>query len=327
MMPSSALAQQQQALLALLFSSPGSARNAALQDLATCGGPALGSSIARAQGSTSAATSASTPTPTLHAQRGLQVYWSNAQALAERSLAQAYPVVQQLLGGDSFAALAQALWHSCPPVRGDLACWGGDLADFVAKDPQLAAEPYLGDLARLEWALHQVANAQDCTAEPASFALLSSQDPTQGPENLFLKLAPGLTVLASAWPVVAIHAAHAAADDRANGPANALADPSADTSDGRAAQVIALQQAGAWVQARVAQTAVVWRMGHTPCVREALPGEPEFLAAVGAGASLGAALELAAQLNLAQWLPLAVQTGLVWGVAAQSAPQQRCGIT
>ena len=307
MMPSSALAQQQQALLALLFSSAGSsARNTALQDLAACGSPALGLGTM--------------PPHAPHAQRGLQAYWANAQALAERSLAQAYPVVQQLLGGDSFAALAQALWHSCPPVRGDLACWGGDLADFVAQDPQLAAEPYLSDLARLEWALHQVANAQDCTADPASFALLSSQDPAQGPEHLFLQLAPGVAVLASAWPVVAIHAAHAAADVLANAPANALADPSADTSDGGAAQANALQQAGAWVQARVAQTAVVWRKGPTPCVREAMPGEPDFLAAVGAGASLGAALALAARLDLAQWLPVAVQTGLVWGVAARPAP-------
>ena len=293
MTPSTVLAQQQQALLAVLFSSAGGDRNAALQNLAACGGPVLGPG----------ATQASAP----QAQRGLQAYLSNAQALAERSLATAYPVVQQLLGSGSFAALAQALWHSGPPAQGDLARWGGDLAHFVAQDPQLAAEPYLSDLARLEWALHQAATAQDSTADPGSFALLSSQDPAHGPEHLFLQLAPGLAVLASPWPIVAIHAAHAAA--------SALDDHHAVN----AAQADALRQAGALVQAHVAQAAVVWRKGHAPCVREALPGEPEFLAATASGAALGAALESAftAQFDLAQWLPMAVQTGLMWGVAAR----------
>lgn len=298
MTPTTALAQQQQALLAVLFSSAGPARSAALQNLAACEGPAL------------ALTPASAPLPAAQAQRGLQAYLSNGQALAERSLASAYPVVQQLLGGESFATLAQALWHNCPPVQGDLARWGADLAHFVAQAPQLADEPYLSDLAWLEWALHQAATAQDSSADPGSFALLSSQDPALSPEHLFLRLAPGVAVLASPWPIVTIHAAH-------SGPAAASAPD--DQHAAVAAQADVLQQAGALVQARVAQTAVVWRKGHAPCVREALPGEPEFLAATGAGASLGAALESAftSPFDLAQWLPMAVQTGLMWGVEAR----------
>ena len=60
--------------------------------------------------------------------RGLKAYQSNGHALAERALRAAYPVVTQLLGDESFADLARALWHAQPPVRGDIACWGESLA-------------------------------------------------------------------------------------------------------------------------------------------------------------------------------------------------------
>ena len=298
-----ALAQQQQALLALLFSSAGVARNIALKDLAACGGPDFATHKGQELQSTQ------TPSKRINPwQRGLQAYLSNGQALAERSLATAYPVVHQLLGNESFADLAHALWQACPPTRGDMAHWGGELAQFVAQDVQLAEEPYLADLARLEWALHQAATAQDSSADPASFALFSSQNPAHSPEHLFLQLAPGLVVLPSPWPVVAIRAAHVGLEAAQSDSATEVA------------QVNALQQAGAMVRARVAQTALVWRKGHAPCVREALPGEPEFLAATQAGSALGAALEASqtAQFDLAQWLPMAVRTGLLWGVEAHS---------
>ena len=41
--------------------------------------------------------------------RGLKAYKANAQALAQRALGAAYPVVARLLGDESFAALASAL--------------------------------------------------------------------------------------------------------------------------------------------------------------------------------------------------------------------------
>ncbi|MGH6626932.1 MAG: HvfC/BufC family peptide modification chaperone, partial [Burkholderiaceae bacterium] len=86
--------------------------------------------------------------------RGLNAYQANGHAVAGCSLRAAYPVLAQLLGEDSFEALACALWHARPPARGDLALWGEDLASFVAASAQLADEPYLADVARVEWALH-----------------------------------------------------------------------------------------------------------------------------------------------------------------------------
>ncbi|APW45233.1 putative DNA-binding domain-containing protein [Rhodoferax antarcticus] len=56
--------------------------------------------------------------------RGLKVYQANGHALAQRALQAAYPVLAQLLGSESFAALAQDFWHQQPPQRGDIGQWG-----------------------------------------------------------------------------------------------------------------------------------------------------------------------------------------------------------
>lgn len=217
--------------------------------------------------------------------RGLKAYQMNARALAERVLQSAYPVLAQLLGDESFAALARAFWHASPPVKGDLAQWGGVLADFVHASEQLADEPYLPDVARVEWAMHASAGRADRAADPATFQWLMTGDP----ERLRLVLAPGCQVVCSLWPVVSIITAHLADSPVFDGVSRKLND-------------------------RTAEDAVVWRMGHQPRVREALSGEAGLLAALRIGGSLDTALQSAPGLDFNAWLPLAVQTGLLLAV-------------
>ena len=220
--------------------------------------------------------------------RGLKAYQANGHALAERALRAAYPVVAQLLGDESFADLARALWHAQPPVRGDIACWGDALGAFVQASVQLQDEPYLADVARAEWALHQCAGAPDQPSDLTTLALLTTHDPAQ----LCLVLAPGCTVVRSAWPIASILGAHLGAS------------PS-------------LEEAGAQLRAGLAQDAVVWRAGLRPRVRLTLAGEAGVLQALLAGDSLAQALETpagASTLDFGQWLPMAVQSGLVLAV-------------
>jgi len=219
--------------------------------------------------------------------RGLKAYQTNGHMLAERALLAAYPVLAQLLGGESFADLARALWHAHPPTRGDVAHWGGDLANLVESSAQLQDEPYLADVARAEWALHRCAGAPDASADLSTLALLTREDPDQ----LTLALAPGCTVLRSAWPVAAILGAH---------------------RDGKPG----LAQAGAMLREGVAQDVLVWRAGWRPEARAAVAGEGDLVEALLEGASLGQALERAPALDFGQWLPLAVQTGLVLTVVS-----------
>jgi len=254
----STLAQQQQALVDALFAWPA---DEAMRRLNThCTG--VGS----------------------QAQRGILAYQANGHALAERALQSAYPVVAQMLGAESFADLARALWHRHPPVRGDVAQWGGDLADFIAQSDQLQDEPFMPDVALAEWLLHRSSTARDQEADLASLALLTTEDPA----TLGLLLAPGTGCIRSAWPIASIWLAH--------------------TEGAPSFAEVATE-----LRTRTAQDAVVWRQGLQPRLRLALPGEYAVLSALQAGTALEPAVAQASELDFTQWLPLAVQTGLVLG--------------
>jgi hypothetical protein len=222
--------------------------------------------------------------------RGIKAYKANGHALARNALQAAYPVVEQLLGDESFADLGHALWHAQPPVSGDIAQWGEGLAGFLQGSAQLQDEPYLTDVARIEWSLHRCAGALDAEPDLSTLALLT----TQAPEQLYICLAPGCTVVRSAWPVASIVGAHL---------------------DGSPS----LAEAGAQLRRGEAQDAIVWRAGLRPRVRLALAGEADGLAVLLAGGSLAAALDAAPELDFTQWLPLAVQSGLVLAVHASDA--------
>lgn len=217
--------------------------------------------------------------------RGLMAYQANGHALAVRALAASHPVLEQLLGPESFAALARAFWHAQPPLKGDVSQWGDVLPGFLAGSPQLQDEPYLADVARVEWALHRCASAADAHADTATFQRLLADDPAQ----LTLVLAPGCALVRSSWPVASIMTAH---------------------QDGNPT----FEEVGQRLRAGVAETALIWRAGMHARVRLARPGEAELIVALLAGQSLGAALEGAADLDFTAWLPMAVQTGLLLAV-------------
>ena len=136
--------------------------------------------------------------------RGLQAYRANAGALAERALGAAFPTVAQLVGDESFAALARALWQAQPPQRGDIADWGAALPDFITAAPQLADEPYLADVARLDWAVHWAEQAADGSGTVEGLPHLAEGDPA----TLWLRLADGVAFVASPHPVASIWQAH-----------------------------------------------------------------------------------------------------------------------
>jgi hypothetical protein len=215
--------------------------------------------------------------------RGLVAYRSNAHELAPRALAGAYPVVAQLLGEDNFKPLANALWRSTPPSRGDLAQWGGGLADLIESLPDLRdEEPYLADVARAEWLLHEAATAPDGALDAASFQLLAQHDPAA----LTLVLCPGAAVLSSAYPVVSVINAHVQ-------------------------QEPSLEKAGQRLRDAMAESALVWREGAKPQLRECAPGESVFVGALLNRQSLADALQVAPELDLNGWLVTAARSGLL----------------
>lgn len=224
-----------------------------------------------------------------HPQRGLKVYRANGHMLAECALRAAYPVMAQLLGSESFADLARAFWHANPPLRGDVTQWGIELPDFVHASTQLQDEPYLADVARAEWALHCCALAADQASDLSTLAMLTHRNP----QTLSLKLGPGLALFASAWPLASIMLAHLEG-------------------------IPSLAEVGLLLRKQTPQDVVIWRDGLQPRLRLALPGELRLLHAMLSGVALETALDAAIALDFSQWLPLAVESGLVLGAYAIS---------
>ena len=221
--------------------------------------------------------------------RGLKAYQSNGHMLAQRALTAAYPVVGQLLGDESFAHLARALWHAHPPQWGDLAQWGGHLPTFVADSPQLQDVPFLADVARAEWALHAMATVADVRAEPESLALLTTEDP----ERLGVLLAAGSCVVRSEWPIASLLGAHLEG-------------------------VPSFDALGHALRHFEAEDVVLWRQHFRPMHRRAVDGEAVFLHLLQKGLGLAQALDQSPQLDFAQWFPAAVSSELVLGVFLQN---------
>jgi hypothetical protein len=216
------------------------------------------------------------------AARGLSAYRSNGAALAARSLAAAFPTVAQLVGEDSFEALAAAFWHAHPPVRGDLAQHGATLPAFIAADAQLADVPWLADSARLDWAVHRAEASADAEEPPAGLERLGTDDP----DTLCLCLRPGVALVASRWPVATLWQAHrSTADDRFQAVREALA-------EGRG------------------EAALVWREGWRAQVAPLPAADAAFTQALLAGQPLLPALDAAgADFAFEPWLLDALRHG------------------
>ena len=232
--------------------------------------------------------------------QGLDAYRGNAAAIAERTLAAAFPTVQQLVGEPSFAQLARAFWLRQPPCRGDLAHYGDGLPEWIADDTQLASEPYLADVARVDWAVHAIEHAADVPVPPQDLSLLAQLDPSQ----LALRLRPGLAVVVSRWPVATIWQAHRSSE---------------------ADRFAPVREAFASVRA---ETALVARPQWRATVSAIDPAAAQFIVALQDGASLTRALDAGgATFQFEPWLHDAVRRQWLQAVeplADTSAGGTRC---
>ncbi len=219
--------------------------------------------------------------------RGLQAYRANADASATRALATAFPTVQALVGEADFEHLAREFWRAAPPLRGDLGEWGDTFAAWLAAHPQFADGPYIGDCARLDWALHRCERAADNTLDADSIARLGDTDSAR----LAMQLAPGVALVESAWPIVMILDAHRGGDDAAFAAAR---------------DAISEQRGEAALVARQGwrATAIAIDAGSAAWTRRLLAGDDLAGALAAAGE----------QFDFSAWLTTAIQAAWVKGI-------------
>jgi len=178
-----------------------------------------------------------------------------------------YPALKRALGESAFRGLAESYVRALPSQSPSLRDLGARLPAFLAAHEAAselrASAPWAADLARLELAVTDAFDAAD------ALSLARSDLAAIAPEHwgeLALALMPGTQLLAFAWPVRALRAAHDADQPLA-----------LDALSPRAEHVL------------------VWRCEERVLHREVDASEAELLARLESGARFGELCALAAE--------------------------------
>lgn len=139
--------------------------------------------------------------PSEIAQR-FKVYRNNVVHSLTRALAARFPVVEQLVGTAFFNAMARVYIASAPPENPVLLHWGDSFAAFLDQFDPVAHLPFLGDVARLEYARGCACHAADATPMAADELAVADL------ETLRLSLHPSVSLLRCATPAVQIWLSH-----------------------------------------------------------------------------------------------------------------------
>lgn len=128
----------------------------------------------------------------------LQVHRHHVRHSLAAALASTFPTVQAIVGEPFFRSMAEAFVLNDSPNQPVLAEYGAGLPAFIAGYGPAASLPYLGDMARLDWALNLAFH------EPVSGTLAAEDLAGMPPERLLdlrLALAAGTTVIRSPYPI------------------------------------------------------------------------------------------------------------------------------
>ena len=134
-------------------------------------------------------------------QRRFSVYRNNVVASLIAALSTRFPVVQQLVGVEFFRDMARAYVAHDPPRSPILLCYGDTFADFIDAFVPAAPIPYLGDVARIEWARGAAYHAADIQPVGTdAFAAL----PLDRLDHVRVRLHPSVSIVRSLHPAVSI---------------------------------------------------------------------------------------------------------------------------
>lgn len=192
--------------------------------------------------------------------RRFAIYRNNVAHGVIEALAASFPAVQALVGEEFFAGAALAYHADEPPCSPLLFEYGGGFAGHLDGFAPAASVPYLGDVARLEWARLQAHHAGD--AAPVTIAELGAIAPSALADTR-LVLHPSAAILTSSWPIYALWAA--------------------STGVGEAQDVDLAR----------AEAVLIHRPEFDVEIRHLAPGSATFLAALSRGESLGSAADAA----------------------------------
>ena len=133
------------------------------------------------------------------------LYRGNLVGTWNKTLAAAYPVLQELVGEEFFGGLTRAYGKAFPSDNGDLNLFGAHFAQFLEEFEHVADYPYFPDMARLEWLLHRAHYAD--SGHPIGAGEFTTLTPEQM-DYARLQLNPACSLVFSDWAVVELWQAH-----------------------------------------------------------------------------------------------------------------------
>lgn len=144
----------------------------------------------------------------------LAVYRNNVQISLIGILRAAFPVTSDLAGAENFTFAARRFLCEQPPTEARLLTYGAAFPAWLAGFNPAAGQPWLAEMARLEWARNEALFAAD--ADPLDPGILTQQDPA-AVMSLRFQPHPATRLIASGF---ALHALWQARQE-----ARALPDP------------------------------------------------------------------------------------------------------
>lgn len=134
-------------------------------------------------------------------QRRFEVYRNNVLAGLIAALRARFPVVEQLVGAEFFQEMARTYVVNDPPRSPILLRYGETFPVFIDGFGPAAPIPYLGDVARIEWARGVAFHAADVPPiDAGSFAAL----PIDRLDQVRVRLHPSVRVVSSRHPAFSI---------------------------------------------------------------------------------------------------------------------------
>ncbi|MBI2254171.1 MAG: putative DNA-binding domain-containing protein [Proteobacteria bacterium] len=130
--------------------------------------------------------------------RRLAIYRNNVFASLAGVLAARFPVIRRLVGDVCFQGCCLRFVAEHPPLSPVLAEYGAGFAAFLTALPELADLRYLADVARLEWACHEVLHSADAPVlRPEMLAGIAAE---RVPDLVF-HVHPGTRLLSADYPI------------------------------------------------------------------------------------------------------------------------------
>ena len=131
----------------------------------------------------------------------LQVYQNNFRLSLTNNLAAIYPVIEKLVGEQFFKYACHEFIKKYPSKQGNLHKYGVEFAEFLHDFDPAKSLIYLADMARLEWAYHEVFH--EAGASKFDLQALQQVKEDQYP-NLVFSLHPASRLLTSRYPLTKI---------------------------------------------------------------------------------------------------------------------------